>query len=754
MHQPYYKDNLTNEVSLPWVRLHGIKDYLDMVKILEDFPNVHQTFNFVPSLLEQIEDYNKGNEDKFLKISRKKSADLNDQEKVFILLNFFMANWDTMVKPYSRYYDLLEKRGKFIAPGPMDKIIKRFKEQDFLDLVVWFNLSWFDPIYKEKDEALKNIVKKGTYFSEEEKNVVLDKQLEILKQIIPYYKKAQENGQIEITTTPYYHPILPLLCNQEAAKEALPDLHLPKNKFKHPEDAQKQLELAVQNYQHNFGLKPRGLWPAEGSVSEEIVPLLIKNGINWIATDEGILFRSIHKERLENLLYKPYQLKREEGIANIIFRDRILSDLIGFVYSNWPAEAAVNDFIKRLYEIKQRLKTKEENFLVSIILDGENAWEYYSNDGRDFLLGLYQKLNEGKNFKLVTVSEFLKESPPKDNIEKLFAGSWINTNFAIWIGHEEKNTAWDYLSLARQDLAEFEQRNPQKREAIEKAWQEIYIAEGSDWNWWYGPDHSSGNDEEFDRLFRKHLANVYTLLGDKIPGYLEQPIKVKDLIHQVEPTGLIKPIIDGKDTNYYEWLGAGYFDAAKTGGTMHQSQSLINRIWYGFDLKTIYLRVDFNPQDSPSYPLKEGANPQDSPSYPINPKGVAPPIPLKEGAKEGTNPLFNNNDNHKDLLLTFDFGGLNLKLEVLLFAGELKAKLLSKESEDKWQMVKEVNTLVFDKILEIALNLSDFKVKEKEIINFFVTLESQDFVLERCPLRGSIQIKIPTADYESYSWSA
>ena len=715
MHQPYYKDNLTREVSLPWVRLHGIKDYLDMAQILEDFPHIHQTFNLVPSLLEQIREYtqNNGLEDKFFVISRKKSSQLKEEEKAFIILNFFMANWETMVKPYPRYYDLLIKRGELVAPAQISQIIKHFKEQDFLDLQVWFNLSWFDPIYKEKDAALKNLIQKGAYFSEEEKNIVLDKQLEILKQIIPYYKQAQDHGQIEITTSPYYHPILPLLCNQEVALEALPGLKLPKAKFKYPQDAQRQLEMAIENYQTNFGRKPRGLWPPEGAVSEGMLPLLIKNGLNWIATDEEALFRSIGKTRTEQLLYRPYSLKRPEGNLNIIFRDRTLSNLIGFVYANWPAAAAIEDFIKRLYEIKERLKSAQENYLISIILDGENAWEYYPNDGRDFLLGLYQKLNEDKNFKLVTVSEFLMEFPAQDNIERLFAGSWINSNFAIWIGHPEKNTAWDYLTYARQDLVEFEQKNPEKKKetSLKAAWQEIYIAQGSDWNWWYGPDHSSGGDEEFDRLFRKHLANVYTLIDQKIPDYLQQPIKVKGLIARVEPSALIKPTIDGRDTNYYEWLTAGHLDLARGGGTMHQSQNIISRIWYGFDLQNIYLRVDFNPR-------------------------------------------FSHGPSREDLLLVFDFVSLNLKLEIPLFAAKITGRLLAKDIKGNWQAVKEITSLSFDKILEIALGYSELKIKPKDKLDFFMTLESQGVSLERCPVRDLIRTKVPTSDYESSTWSA
>ncbi len=508
MHQPYYKNLLTNEMDLPWVRLHGVKDYLDMVEILEKYPLIQQTFNLVPSLIEQIEDYtNYTVKERFLELSLKPAKELTGQDKEFILENFFSINKDKVISLYPRYYELYVKKRRR----------KEFQLQDYLDLQVWFNLAWIDPSFKENIPELKNLVNKARFYTEADKQIILDKQIEILKKILPAYKKYIKNKQIEVSVSPFYHPILPLLCNTDVARDANPKTILPKINFSYPQDALAQVREAVSLYKSKFGILPTGMWPSEEAVSEKILPFIIEAGIKWIVADEEILFKSLKaKKRDTSLLYQPYLLKRKEGSLNIIFRDRNLSDLISFVYHAWNTEKAVDDFMKHLKSISEVFKRK--NILVTIAMDGENAWEYYSNDGHDFLNLLYQRLSEAEFLKTTTRSAYLKKHRAKYEIKKLAAGSWIYANFGKWMDNPYKARAWECLAEARKELESGQL--PVASEKLKLAWKQIYIAEGSDWFWWYG-EEPEGN---FDKLFRMHLANFYTLIGVDIPGYLDKPL--------------------------------------------------------------------------------------------------------------------------------------------------------------------------------------------------------------------------------------
>jgi len=508
MHQPYYKDLLTRQTNLPWVRLHGVKDYLDMVQILEKFPKIRQTFNIVPSLFEQVEGYTAREiKDKFLELSYKRAEDLTHNDKDFILSNFFSINKEKVIAFFPRYYELYFKKQKK----------QEFNTQDYLDLQVWFNLAWIDPSFRQKFPELRNLVSKGRFFSEEEKHLVLDKQLTILEEILPNYKKFCGSEQIELSVSPYYHPILPLLYSTNAAKEANHQSLLPKSEFRYPEDVKAQIEGAVKFYQERFRIAPKGMWPSEESVSENILPFIINSGIKWIVTDEAILFKSLKKNKRETaLLYQPHLLKRDNGELKIIFRDRNLSDLLGFVYHTWKTENAVADFIQHLSNINKTFKN--EDTLVTIAMDGENAWEYYANDGHDFLELLYQRLSESDFIKVTTVSEYLEKHPAKSKIKHLSAGSWIYGNFNKWMGNPYKVKAWEWLLEARKKLEKTSSDGKNVKTAL--AWKQIYILEGSDWFWWYGEDP----DGAFDRLFRLHLRNFYTIIEEPIPKYLENPL--------------------------------------------------------------------------------------------------------------------------------------------------------------------------------------------------------------------------------------
>ncbi|MFH1709995.1 MAG: glycoside hydrolase family 57 protein [bacterium] len=712
MHQPFYKDMITDEYVLPWVRLHAIKDYYDMAAILDDFKDIKQTFNLVPSLLEQIEDYvNGGAMDKHLKATMTKSADLSNDDKVFILQNFFMANWETMIDPYKRYHELLLKRGRFVTLEEIKSVARRFTDQEFTDLQVWSNLSWFGHIYKTKDPVIKALLEKGRNFTEEDKIVLVNKQKELMSAVLPKYKELQQKGQIEITVTPYYHPILPLLIDTNSAKEALPSIKLPQNRFRHPEDAAFQVNEAVKYMKEHFGIMPSGMWPSEGSVSEDMLPLIGNAGIKWIATDEGVLLRSLvgtdvgGRALSPQELFSPYLLRRDNCSLNIIFRDHGLSDLIGFVYSKWNWREAVSDFMNHLNNIKRSLPDDGKKYLVSIILDGENAWEYYKNNGWDFLRGLYERLSKDGDFKTVRVGDFLAENPQERPLHHLFSGSWIDHNFRVWIGHEEDNKAWDYLNNARLAL-----ESSKTQDAT--AWKELYIAEGSDWCWWFGDDHSSENDETFDQLFRKHLKNIYHIIGKASPQYLDVPIKQ---VTAVRPTRelayLIKPVLDGEITNYYEWLSAGYYDIGKLKGAMHQSQTLVKGIYYGFDIDNLYVRLD---------------------------------VSLDPSSSESRDISF--------VLTTFHPHQYRITASYKNDKGKFELDIHELQ-DDHWKYLKTVDTIGIKYIVEVSVPFSEIKAVCDDDVQFVVTIDKGGQELERWPRGGSINFRVPPTDYEERQWS-
>ncbi len=719
MHQPYYKDDITGSYILPWVRMHGIKDYYDMPALLTDFPDIHQTFNLVPSLLKQIRDYvENGATDKFLVLTLKPAAELNQADKLFLLKNSFMANWDTMIKPYPSYWALLDRRGYSVSPDDLQNATRYFTTQDYLDLQVWFNLTWFDPLFKQNDPFLKGLIRKGSGFTETEKALLIQKQREIMALIIPEYKRLAETGRIELTTTPFYHPIPPLLCDTDLAKVAAPDIHLPLNRFVHPEDAKAQVERALAYHENLFGARPTGMWPAEGSVAEDIIPLLADAGIKWIATDEGVLARSlgIHIERdfagvMKNpeVLYKPYLAGKGDKRVSVVFRDHTLSDLIGFVYSKWDYKNAVHDLIDRLHRVRRGVS--DGPHLVSIILDGENAWEYYQNDGRDFFLYLYERLSGEQGLRCVTVGEYLKEHPAQSSIERLHAGSWINANFRIWIGHEEDNRAWDLLAQTRDALTAYASTNGDPAK-LAKAWEEIYIAEGSDWCWWYGDDHYSENGEEFDLLFRTHLMNVYRIIGLDVPDELQISILREDrqALPTVELTAFISPTIDGQVTNYFEWLPAGFYDVSQGGGAMHRGASIITHIYYGFDLKNMFLRID------PSGSLKD--------------------------------------EKVSELAFFINFlypKNRDVEIRVVPQERRVSAALFLGDNGNRLQTAV-INTVAANDIIELAVPFELLGVKPDDEIQIFVTVERSGSEVEKWPYRGYIQFKVPTDDFEAMMW--
>ena len=581
MHQPYYEDLATGEHILPWVRLHAIKDYWGMVALLREFPRVRVTFNLVPSLVTQVQAFAADRaRDRHLELGLKPAAALTPDEARWMIANGFHAPYAQMIAPYPRYAQLHAYR--------MER--RPFGEPDLRDLQVWHKLAWMDPDLLVSDTRLLALVAKDRDFDEADKQVLRAIELELLQRVIPEYRAAGARGQVELATSPFYHPILPLLCDSDAHLAAHPDAARPRTRFSRPGDARLQIERAIAFHEQVFGARPVGMWPSEGSVSDEAVELMAGAGLSWLATDEDILARSLHQPMRAELLYRPYRIGDAGPVA--LFRDHALSDRIGFHYKTWDAQAAADDFVNRVRDAGRRFSaaTGGEVATVPVILDGENAWEYYAGGGRPFLRALYGALARATDIRTVTMAE--AAAGPARPLRQVFPGSWINGDFYIWIGHRDDHRAWDQLSAARAAFdASSATVDPESRA---RALEELLIAEGSDWFWWYGDDHSSDHDADFDELFRRHLRNAYAALGLPIPEELfATNISTGSGPDRLEPTGLLEVTLDGRETSYLEWVGAVAPSLARPGGAMHEvaAVSLVSEILVGVSRDALCLRL-------------------------------------------------------------------------------------------------------------------------------------------------------------------
>lgn len=596
MHQPVYQDPTTGEFVLPWTRLHGTKDYLHMAEVLAQYPAIHATVNFAPSLLEQLASYAAGHaKDRWLALGLRESW--TSDEKAFMLEHFFSINHD-IIRCYPRYAELLQRRYE------TGHDIHAFSEQDYRDLAVWFNLVWIDPNWLERHQVLRRLLHQGRNFTLDDGRAVAGVGREIVSRILPLYRDLQQRGQIEITVSPFHHPILPLLVDSAAAQEACPGMPVPRPAFHHPEDARQQVEDAVAFYHRHFDMPLRGMWPSEGSVSQAMLSV-IPDEIRWIASDEDILARSVGARIRRNgvghvlnpqLLYQPYALRvdnRDASLA-IIFRDHHLSDRIGFVYQGFDGREAAEDLVRRLRWIREHLGDVERPYLVPIILDGENCWEYYHHNGDAFLHNLYRLLSEAHDLRTVTVSEYLEAHPPRLRIERLFAGSWIGGNFDTWIGEPGHNHAWQVLAKTRQHLVNYMHRNgaPADDERLERAWRALYVAEGSDWFWWYSSRNWSGQDKLFDSLFRGYLAAVYRLTGSPVPAEL------KDTLLDGEQTPPAAHAFSAT-AGAMEWRGTGTLAPCASPSAMQRASISFNRLAYGYTDTDLLLRIELStPPDS------------------------------------------------------------------------------------------------------------------------------------------------------------
>jgi alpha-amylase/alpha-mannosidase (GH57 family) len=738
MHQPYYKDPDSGTYILPWVRLHAIKDYVALPRIFREFPQVRHTFNLVPSLLIQVRDYvENGAEDVFLTLSRKNSLDLTKEEEEFLLRNFFSAYPPTMILPQRRYAELY--LGRETALGALGKsgVPGEFGASDYTDLVTLFNLTWFHPMHREEDAELSRLWRKGSGYTEREKGYVLDSQIEVMATVTEEYRKVTEIDGGELSSTPMYHPILPLLIDNRAAQDALPGASLPSIPFSYPGDAEEQVSRGREVFRSLFGHVPDGMWPSEGSISPASLDIASRAGFRWTATDEILLSKSlgkfVHRDSRgvpqdPSWLYLPYVASTPSGQIRIFFRDHHLSDLIGFEYSRWEARDAASHFASIISNIYGKLSSLPANvrrdaYVVPVILDGENAWEYFPDSGQEFLrtlMGLLGGLSP--NISCVTFSESLNLTNFEEHLPVIPTGSWIDGTFNIWIGHKEDHASWELLSQARNlwqsRSDELRKTGIDPPENMIAAFDHLLAAEGSDWCWWYGDEHFTPHGPEFDRLFRSHVKAAYRELGEDPPDSIDIPIIRVDRIsaerNLIEsPRSYIRPKIDGNLTSYYEWSAATRYFPRPEFGTMHRADTgVFESLFYGFDESNLYLRLDFHRS------------------------------------------IFASPDTLEVEIL---FTKKNRKISMALFPSEPSvssslAEIGENAPSHHIQEKPDAVNAAFQRVLELGVPFRELDCEGEERIEFFLTIVNPGSIGQRWPMYGTFIAELPGKNFEERMW--
>lgn len=739
MHQPYYKDPETGTYILPWVRLHAIKDYAALPRIFRDFPDVRHTFNLVPSLLIQIQDYvENGAEDDYLALSRKNALDLSHEEEEFLLRNFFSAYAPTMILPQRRYAELYGKREAAIRSAGKPGMPGRFGASDYTDLMTLFNLAWFHPLHRNEDAELARLWRKGSGYTEGEKGYVLDRQIDVMATVVTEYRKVAENDGGELTSTPMYHPILPLLIDNRAAQAALPGVSMPKIPFSYPGDASEQISRGREVFHSHFGRFPDGLWPSEGSISPATLEIAVLAGFRWTATDEILLSKALGKSVTRDScgvpldpswLYNPYVAVTPAGPIRIFFRDHHLSDLIGFEYSRWGAFDAASNFTNIIKGIYKKLSSipagsRKDAYVIPVILDGENAWEYFPDSGEEFLRTLMKQLGSlGPEISCISFSQSSALIDDAEELPSIPTGSWIDGTFNIWIGHQEDHEAWELLARARRL---WEVRSVRTTESgtrlsgdMTAAFDHLLAAEGSDWCWWYGDEHYTPHAQEFDRLFRSHVKAAYRELGESPPDSIDIPILraekfSEDRNHLASPRSYIRPKIDGKLTSYYEWSSATRYIPRPEFGSMHRVASgVLEYLFYGFDKSNLYFRLDFHGSFFES------------------------PDPVEA---------------------EFFFPARNRKVRMVLLPMEPSVRVAIGNIGEESLLADHVTVLSgavsasFHKVLELEVPFLELGVEGDGEIEFFLTIVKTGSVGERWPTYGTFIAELPGKDFEERMW--
>ncbi len=679
MHQPMYLDPLTERFIMPWVRLHALKDYLDIPQAMLDAKNAKFNINFVPSLLTQLDDYIESKHmDDYLEFAYKNPDWMSPWEKEFVIKNFFNINREKIVFKSRRYKELYHKKNNM----PPEFWSTSFSPQDIRDLQILFHLGWSGTALIKNSTLLKELIKKDSDFTENEKTALLNEQYEYLKTIRDFIKGLASNKNVEVSITPFYHPIIPVMNDIQNVPKAWSNSILPNNFQSMREYSQKHVDCAHSFAKKYFGKEISGMWPAEGSVSIDLVDILKETPTKWIATDEAILAKTLNRAPQINESLSPHHF---DGV-DIFFRNHALSDKIGFVYSNWGKEDAVKDFIHELLHIKS--VTTKEDALVCVILDGENAWEYYEDNGEPFLTHLFDEISKQDWLQLTTFSEYSENHRANIiNLSTLMPGSWIDGNFNTWINEQTKNRYWEIL-FKLQTLIETSKKTGNIDKSLENEIDHNFmVAQGSDWMWWAGEGHSSANDLDFDQLFRNYVSKVYQLLGLEIPFELTQPLYSQNIhVSYTEPLRLIHPKITGMLDDYFGWSSSG--EILSEQGAIHKTDVIIKKILFGFDEYFIYFQISL----------------------------------------------------YEDIEV-FKENGHQIELEIVNY----KKINLKKDRNIIYKDVEVIETA-------IPISYIDSNLTTKDKINFRFNVLSNGNTIERIPHSETVEIKIPDESFDMENW--
>lgn len=531
MHQPDYRDRLTGEYYFPWTYLHALKDYTDMLVHLEDNPQARAVVNFAPILLEQLDDY-LAQVDAYLEngatlrdpmlaaLVQEQLPDPGSEAYATLAKNCLRAHRDRMIERFAAYKFLVQILEQ-TSDSPQRQCY--LNPQFLIDLVVWYHLAWLGENHRRDDPRIQTLQTKGGGFSSQDRRTLLQVIAEQLRAIKPRYRALKDQGQIELAMSPYAHPILPLLMDFGSAREAMPDAVLPQAEG-YPggtDRAHWHVRHGLAVFERYFGSRPKGCWASEGALSGPTLELLAEEGFLWTATGDSVLHNSLkhpaNAQQVPKHRHRAYTFGQQP--IRCFFRDDGLSDLIGFQYSDWHAEDAVGDLINHLMRIADE-SDQPEDCVISIIMDGENAWEYYPENAWYFLEALYRRISTHPRLNMTTYESLLGDRPVEPvALNQLVAGSWVYGTFSTWIGERDKNRAWDMLCDVKAVYDQCCDRLPEEqRQAAEL---QLAQCEGSDWFWWFGDYNPSDSVQDFDYLYRRHLTNLYTLLEQPAPDYLQ-----------------------------------------------------------------------------------------------------------------------------------------------------------------------------------------------------------------------------------------
>lgn len=708
MHQPWYLWPDSREAALPFARLHGYSAYTDMPWVLRQYEATKVTFNLTPSLTAQIVGYARGDiTDRPLTLCMRPAEDLDTDDRIYLLKHFSAGHPDRLSEMHTEYRRLLHKRGLVRNDAALEAVQREFTVQEMRDLQVWMNLACCGYALLRENLTIRDLWAKGKGFTEDEKFALLAELQHVLEVLPSLYRSAQEEGRAELSVSPYYHPILPLLCDMRDATRRISRDDLPGELWQAREDASFHIERAIDHHQALFNRPPRGVWPPEGAVSDATVALLGQFRLLWTASDEQILLQSLRPgatgRPTPSELYRPY------GVGNtdlaMVFRDRELSDRIGFVYRAWRPEEAVSDFLGYLKRISEILPHSNRPPLVCVILDGENPWGAYFDRGETFLRKLYAAIEREKAVETTSLADYVAEFPASDELPSVFPGSWIDYSYRTWIGGAEHRRAWSLLTRARQAVKQAERHLPTdgtSKTDLARANEHILCAEGSDWFWWYSEYHHDQYEPVFDALFRANIAAVYSALGLDEPKEIAEPITTVTFGWLVrQPVGYMRATIDGRVTSYFEWQPAGLLRTSSLASAMHRSDAIVREVYFGFDDTALYMRVDTaGPADKA---LADGAV---SLLFPGSPDRMLTLRPASEPA--GTTELTGD------------------------LAGAAEGAI--------------------DAIVEVRVDRAAVIQADGNFLAFSLTVESNGQSVERWPLTGFVRVEVPTGDTLASTW--